>query len=69
MHIESFNKNLKALGFLDSKWDIIRKKLVRRLIDEQDKVLKSHFPPKGGTWSKEGTFENIKAGNMSASTF
>jgi hypothetical protein len=31
IHVESFNKNMKALGVLESKWDPIRKKLVRRL--------------------------------------
>ena len=31
VHVESFNKNMKALGVLESKWDLIRQKLVRRL--------------------------------------
>ena len=39
IHVESFNRNMKALGVLESKWDPIRKKLVRRLLEEQDKVL------------------------------
>ena len=39
IHVESFNGNMKALGVLESKWDPIRKKLVRRLLEEQDKVL------------------------------
>jgi hypothetical protein len=43
MHVESFNGNMKALGVLESKWDPIRKKLVRRLLEEQDKVLRSYF--------------------------
>ena len=29
IHVESFNRNVKALGVLESKWDPIRKKLVR----------------------------------------
>jgi hypothetical protein len=37
----TFNKNMKALGVLESQWDPIRKKLVRRLLEEQDKVLRS----------------------------
>jgi hypothetical protein len=37
----SFIKNVKALGVLESKWDPIRQKLVRRLLEEQDKVLRS----------------------------
>ena len=32
---------MKALGVLESKWDLIRQKLVRRLLEEQDKVLRS----------------------------
>ena len=43
VHVESFNKNMKALGVLESKWDPIRQKLVRRLLEEQDKVLRSYF--------------------------
>ena len=47
-----FNKNMKALGVFESKWDPIRKKLARRLIEEQDKVIQSYFAQKGGTRSK-----------------
>jgi hypothetical protein len=52
IHVESFNRNMKALGVLESKWDPIRKKLVRRLLEEQDKVLRSYFAQKGGARSK-----------------
>jgi len=31
---------MKALGVLESKWDPIRQKLVRRLLEEQDEVLR-----------------------------
>jgi hypothetical protein len=34
IHVESFNRNMKAFGVLESKWDPIRKKLVRRLLEE-----------------------------------
>jgi hypothetical protein len=54
VHVESFNKNMKALGVLESKWDPIRKKLVRRLLEEQDKVLQSYFAQKGGARSQGG---------------
>ena len=47
VHIESFNKNMKVLGVLESQWDPIRKKLVRHLLDEQDKVLRSYFAQNG----------------------
>jgi hypothetical protein len=40
---------MKALGVLESKWNLIRQKLVRRLLEEQDKVLRSYFAQKGGT--------------------
>ena len=40
VHVESFNKNMKALGVLESKWNPIRQKLVRRLLEEQgERVL------------------------------
>jgi hypothetical protein len=54
IHTDSFNGNMKALGVLESKWDSIRKKLVRRLLEEQDKVLRSCFAQKGGSGCKGG---------------
>jgi hypothetical protein len=54
VHVESFNKNIKALGVLESKCDLIRQKLVRRLLEEQDKVLRSYFAQKGGAPSQMG---------------
>ena len=64
VHVESFNKNMKALGVLESKWDPIRQKLVRRLLEEQDKVLRAYFAQKSGarihggkrdSWQGSGT--------------
>jgi hypothetical protein len=43
IHVESFHRNIKTLGVLESKWDPIRKKLVRHLLEEHDKVLRSYF--------------------------
>jgi hypothetical protein len=54
VHVESFNKNMKALRVLESKWDLIRQKLVRRLLEEQDKVLRAYFAQKGGVRSQRG---------------
>ena len=54
VHVESFNKNMKALGVLESKWNLIRQKLARRLLEEQDKVLRSYFAQKGGTRGQRG---------------
>ena len=58
IHVESFNKNMKALGVLESKWDPIRKKFARHTIEEQDKVLRSYFARKGGTRGKGGDMGN-----------
>ncbi len=67
IHVESFNRNMKALGVLESKWDPIRKKLVRRLLEEQDKVQRSYFTQKGGMLrgARGGTGGIARAGNMS----
>ena len=45
---------MKAFGVLESKWDLIRQKLVRRLLEEQDKVLRAYFAQKGGARSQRG---------------
>jgi hypothetical protein len=55
IHVESFNRNMKALGVLENKWDPIRKKLVRLLLEEQDKVLRSYFAQRGGRGARGGT--------------
>jgi hypothetical protein len=52
---------MKALGVFESKRDPIRKKLVRRLLEEQDKVLRSYFAQKGETRSKGGDRGNCKS--------
>ena len=68
IHVESFNRNMKALGVLESKWDPIRKKLVRRLLEEQDKVLRSYFAQKGGTRSKGGDrVQHLQLGGSASS--
>jgi len=54
VHVESFNKNMKALGVLESQWDPIRQKIVRRLLEKQDKVLRSYFAQKGGARGQKG---------------
>jgi hypothetical protein len=42
VHVESFNKDMKAVGVPESKWDLIREKLARRLLEEQD--TRTHVP-------------------------
>ena len=69
IHVESFNRNMKALGVLESKWDPIRKKLVRRLLEEKDKVLRSYFAQKGGTRSKGEDRSNCKGREHVHGTF
>jgi len=69
IHVESFNRNMKAVGVLESKWDPIRKKLVRRLLEEPDKVLRSYFAQKGGTRSKGRTGAIARAGSISNGTY
>jgi hypothetical protein len=64
VHVELFNSNMKALGVLESKWGPIRKKLVRRLLQEQDKVLRSYFAQKEGRRARGGTGAIVRAGNM-----
>jgi hypothetical protein len=39
---------MKALGVLESKWNLVRQKLVRHLLEEQDEVLRSYFTQKRG---------------------
>jgi hypothetical protein len=60
IYVESYHRNMKALGVIESKWDPIRRKLVRRLLAEQDKVLRSYFTQMGGTRSKWGDKSNCK---------
>jgi hypothetical protein len=45
---------MRALEVIESKWDPIRQKLVRRLLEEQDKVLRSYFAQKDGARSQGG---------------
>jgi hypothetical protein len=59
----------EGIGVLEGKWDLIRKKLVRRLLEEQDKVLRSYFAQRGGDAEQRGgTGATARARNMSALT-
>jgi hypothetical protein len=68
LHVECFNRIMIAWGGLESKWDPIRKKLVRRLLEEQEKVLRSYFAQRGGGGARGEVGAPARAGNMSAST-
>jgi hypothetical protein len=50
---EQYTSLLTGL-LLESKWDLIRQKLVRCQHEEQDKVLRSYFAQKGGKRSQRG---------------
>ena len=54
VHVGSFNTNMKALGVLESKWDPIRQKLVRRLC-----VFRLFIANANGTFF--GISESLKA--------
>ena len=56
---------VQQIVFVRSKWDPIRKKLVRRLFEEQDKVLRTYFAQKGGREVREGKGFMARVGNMS----
>ena len=41
-----YNEKLKVLEVQEGKWEMIRKKMTRRLLKEQDKILRSYFAQK-----------------------
>ena len=43
-HVQSYEPRV-AIS-IESKWDLIRHKLVGRLLEEQDKVLRTYFAQK-----------------------
>ena len=59
---------MKALGVLQSKWDPIRQKLVRRLLEEQDRCYGPTSHRKGGPEVKGGKGLMAKVGSMSSGT-
>jgi hypothetical protein len=48
VHTQTFNNNLKELGVVESKRNIIRKGLVHELLNAQDTVLCSCFAQRSG---------------------
>jgi hypothetical protein len=66
VHGESFNRDMQTLRVLESKWDPMSKKLVRRLLEERDKVLRSYFAQRGGSRSQGGGgTQQARVGDMS----
>jgi hypothetical protein len=48
VHTQTFNNNLKELGVVEYKRNIIRKELVHELLNAQDTVLCSYFAQRSG---------------------
>ena len=44
--VESLNQNLKLLEVPEGKWDRLRQRMARRLLEEQDTVLRAYFAQK-----------------------
>ena len=66
VHTQTFNSNLKVLGVVESKRNIIRKGLVHELLNAQDTVLCSYFAQRSGergtSWSGAGNVEEAFQG-------
>ena len=54
VHKEHMEKNLEELQVLESKWKGSRERLVRRLLEEQDKVFRCDYAAKWGGQKKQG---------------
>ena len=48
VHAKIFKKNMELLGVIESKWNEVRRQHVFKLMEEQDKVLRSFFAQKKG---------------------
>ena len=48
MHKEDLEKNLEEVQVLKSKWNGIRERLVKRLLEEQDKVFRCYYAANWG---------------------
>ena len=46
VNVETFNQNLKLLEVPEGKWSRLRQRMARRLLEEQDKVLRAYFAQK-----------------------
>ena len=66
VHTQTFNSNLKVLGVVESKRNIILKGLVHELLNAQDTVLCSYFAQRSGergtSWSGAGNVEEAFQG-------
>ena len=46
VNVETFNQNLKLLEVPEGKWSRLRQRMARRLLEEQDTVLRAYFAQK-----------------------
>ena len=46
VNMETFNQNLKLLEVPEGKWSRLRQRMARRLLEEQDTVLRAYFAQK-----------------------
>ena len=65
IHVESFNRNMKALGVSESKWDPIRKKLVRRFLRNRTRCYGPTSHKREGRGARGVTGAMARGGNMS----
>ena len=54
VHKGRLEENLEELQVLKSKWKGIRERLVRQLLEEQDKVFRCYYASKWGGQKKQG---------------
>ena len=47
VHKEHLEKNLEEVQVLKSRWNWIRERLVRRLLEDQDKVFRCYYAASG----------------------
>ena len=65
IHVESFNRNMKELGVLESKWDPIRKKLVIVHLRNRTRCYGPTSHKREGRGASGGAGAIARAGNMS----
>ena len=68
MFFPDVNKNMKALGVLESKWNLIRQKLVGGYLRSKIRCYGPTSHRKGGREVKEGKVLTTKVGSMSSGT-
>jgi hypothetical protein len=68
IRVESFNRNMKAFGVLENKWDPIRKKLVSAYLRNRTRCCGPTSHKREGHGARGGTGAIARAGNISNGT-